>query len=71
VPSLNRDITFHDRLARLVVGPFYHALAYVSSYYGWASQRFGDLNADIARLLPATFVAGPSPGPFDQTRPNT
>lgn len=66
IPALNRDLSFHDRLARLVVGPFYHALAYASSYNGWASHRFEQLNEDIVRLLPDTFVAGPSPGPFDQ-----
>jgi hypothetical protein len=67
IPALNRDMSFHDRLARLVVGPFYHALAYASSYNGWTSQRFEQLNEDIVRLLPNTFVAGPSPGPFDQS----
>jgi hypothetical protein len=30
-PALDRDITFHERLAQLVVSPFYHALAYVAS----------------------------------------
>lgn len=64
-PTLDRDITFHERLAQLVVSPFYHALAYVASYHGWTSQRFEDLNRDIIRLLPGVFVAGPSPGPFD------
>jgi len=65
VPRLDRDISFHERLAKLVVGPFYHALAYVASYHGWTSKRFEDLNEDIINLLPGIFVAGPSPGPFD------
>lgn len=64
-PALHRDITFHERLAQLVVSPFYHALAHVASYHGWTSHRFEELNRDIIRLLPGIFVAGPSPGPFD------
>lgn len=65
-PVLDMDITFHERLAQLVVSPFYHALAYVASYHGWTSQRFEELNRDIIRLLPGIFVAGPSPGPLDR-----
>lgn len=61
-PALNRDISFHDGLARLVVSPFYHALAFVTSYYGSAPARFAELSQDILRLLPGMFVAGPSPG---------
>jgi hypothetical protein len=60
-PALSRDSTFHERLAQLVVSPFYHALAYVASYHGWTSQRFEELNRNIIRLLPGVFVAGPSP----------
>jgi hypothetical protein len=63
-PALNRDINFHERLAGLVVAPFYQALGYVASYHGWTSQRFEELNRDIVRGLPNLFVAGPSPGPF-------
>ena len=64
IPELNRDISFHERLARLVVVPFYHALTYVASYHGWAPERHRQLSDDIDRLLPGVFVAGPSPGPF-------
>lgn len=66
-PALDRDITFHERLAQLVVSPFYHAVAYVASYHGWTSRRFEELNHEIIRLLPGIFVAGPSPGPFDRS----
>jgi hypothetical protein len=61
-PTLERDITFHERRAQLVVSPFYRALAYVASYHGWTSQRFEDLNREIIRLLPAYSSPVPAPG---------
>lgn len=69
IPELARDIEFHNKLARLTVVPFYHALFHTSSYHGWNGQRLLKLNDDVDRLLPGVFVAGPEPGPFD--RPGT
>ena len=65
IPELARDIGFHNKLARLTVVPFYHALFHTASYHGWNGQRLLKLNDDIDRLLPGVFVAGPKPGPFD------
>jgi hypothetical protein len=65
VPELRRDLEFHERLTKLVVIPFYHALTYVASYQGWAPDRHKQLSDDIDRLLPDVFVDGPSPAPFD------
>ncbi len=66
VPELARDIEFHNRLARLTVVPFYHALFHTASYHGWNGERLLKLNDDLELLLPGVFVAGPSPGPFDE-----
>lgn len=55
IPALARDIEFHNKLAKLVVGPFYQALVRIDHYHGWDSQRFNDLNADLQRLLPTIF----------------
>jgi hypothetical protein len=65
VPELARDLEFHNKLARLTVVPFYHALLHTASYHGWNAERLLQLNDDIDRLLPGVFVAGPEPGPFD------
>lgn len=65
IPELARDIDVHNKLARLTVVPFYHALFHTASYHGWNGQRLLKLNDDIDRLLPGVFVAGPKPGPFD------
>jgi hypothetical protein len=67
VPELDRDIEFHNKLARLTVVPFYHALFHTASYHGWNRARLLQLNDDIYQLLPGVFVAGPKPGPFDPT----
>jgi hypothetical protein len=65
VPELARDIEFHNKLARLTVVPFYHALFHTVSYHGWNGKRLLKLNDDIDRLLPGVFVAGPEAGPVD------
>lgn len=39
VATLARDLAFHERLAKLVIVPFYNALTYVMSYHGWALRR--------------------------------
>jgi hypothetical protein len=67
VAELHRDLDFHDRLAKLVVVPFYNALSYTMSYHGWALARHKQLTDDIDRLLPGVFVDGPSQTKFDQT----
>jgi hypothetical protein len=64
VPELQRDLDFHDRLAKLVVVPFYNALSYAMTYHGWALARHKQLTDEIDRLLPGVFVDGPSPATF-------
>jgi hypothetical protein len=66
VPELQRDLDFHDRLARLVVVPFYYALGYATTYCGWAPGHYTRLTDDIDRLLPGVFVDGPPPPSFPQ-----
>jgi hypothetical protein len=64
-PRLTIDISFHDRLARMVVICFYNALSHIVSYHGWVPAAYLELNNDIDALLPGVFIGGPSPGPFD------
>jgi hypothetical protein len=52
-PALHRDITFHERLAQLVVSPFYHALAYVASYHGWTPIASRSSTATSSAYSPA------------------
>ena len=54
-PELARDLEFHNKLAKLVVGPFYQALVRLDHYHGWNSQHFNTLNAELQRLLPTIF----------------
>jgi hypothetical protein len=65
IPRLTRDITYHERLARLVDVFFYNAVTYVSSYHGWAPTSHRRLTDLIDRYLPDVFEGDPRPGPFD------
>jgi hypothetical protein len=42
----------HGRRVGMAVVPFYEALGYLSSYYGWPGQPMETLTAEVERLLP-------------------
>ncbi len=53
-PSLVSQISLHDHERRvgMAVVPFYEALGYLLSYYGWPGKPMEVLTADVERLLP-------------------
>jgi len=42
----------HDKLAQLVVSPYYEVLARVITYHGWPGVEHRELTRQIDRLLP-------------------
>lgn len=64
VPKSQRQPGFHDRLAQLVIVPYYEALYWTTDYYGWLNDWFAELTADLDRLLPGMLHTGPQPTRF-------
>jgi hypothetical protein len=42
----------HDKLAQLIIGPYYELLARVITYHGWPGVQHRELTKQIDRLLP-------------------
>ncbi len=55
VAALGARIEDHDKLAQLVISPYYEVLARVIAYQGWPGESHRDLTDAIDRLLPALF----------------
>lgn len=53
VPVLDVHIEDHNKLAHLVVSPYYEVLARVIIYQGWPGVQHRELTQQIDRLLPA------------------
>jgi hypothetical protein len=52
IPVLDVRIEDHDKLAQLVVSPYYEVLARVIVYHGWPGIQHRELTKQIDRLLP-------------------
>jgi hypothetical protein len=55
VAELDVRIEEHDKLAQLVISPYYEVLARVITYHGWPGESHRSLTDAIDRLLPALF----------------
>jgi hypothetical protein len=54
--QLNLSVEQIEREVTVAVLAYYQALSYVTSFYGWDRSVFDDLDAKVARMLPAAFV---------------
>jgi hypothetical protein len=57
---LDVSLEDHDKLAHLIVSPYYEVLARVIVYHGWPGESHRDLTQQIDRLLPNLLKSPPS-----------
>jgi len=55
VAVLRIEIEDHDKLAQLIIAPYYEVMARVITYHGWPGDSHGELTRSIDRLLPGLF----------------
>jgi hypothetical protein len=58
IPMLDVSVEDHDKLAQLIVSPYYEVLARVITYHGWPGAPHRNLTSTIDRLLPGLFPHG-------------